>query len=309
MLDVENLSVSFSRYQGLLRRRDLTVLNGVDVTVQPGELVAMIGQSGGGKSLLAHAVLGILPRNARQEGRLTFEGQVLDTRLQKKLRGHRMVLVPQSVTWLDPTASAGRQVGWGARAAGRDPSRDAVAHEFARHGLEREAMALFPHQLSGGMARRVLTAIATMAQADLLIADEPTSGLDPSVRSMALTLLRRLADEGRAVLVISHDLSAVLPVADHVTVLHNGRTVEIAPGAMIRETGPRHPYSKALWAALPENGFNAAPGSIGNPGQRDTGRDMECGFLETCGSAIDQCQRIPPPWNPGPGMKARCHCA
>jgi len=127
MLAMENLQIRFTRYHGLFQRRELMVLDGVDVETRPGELVAMIGQSGAGKSLFAHAVLGILPSNARVEGRIRFEGQPLDPARQRRLRGRRIALVPQAVTWLDPTPTAGRQIGWGARAGGASSPRNSPA--------------------------------------------------------------------------------------------------------------------------------------------------------------------------------------
>lgn len=301
MLAVEDLQIRFTRYHGLFQRRELTVLDGIDVEARPGELVAMIGQSGAGKSLFAHAVLGILPANARIDGRIRFEGQPLDPARQRRLRGRRIALVPQAVTWLDPTATAGRQIGWGARAAGRAHGRGVIAEELARFDLAAGTADLHPHQLSGGMARRVLTAIATVSRADLLIADEPTTGLDPDASRVALTLLRRLADEGRAVIVISHDLSAVLPVADRVAILHGGRTVEIADASAFRNGGPAHPYSTALRAALPEHGFTAPVEAAASAASPDG-----CRHRGECVRASHRCATLPD-WVDHPHGRARCH--
>jgi peptide/nickel transport system ATP-binding protein len=300
MLIVEDLSIRFVRYRGLLDRQEITALDGVDLDARPGEFVALVGQSGSGKSLFAHAVLGILPRNARVGGRILYAGALLDPSRQRALRGRRMVLVPQALTWLDPTATTGRQVGWSARAAGLPAGRAAVIAEFARYGLAADAADLYPHQLSGGMARRVLTAIATISRADLLIADEPTNGLDADACRLALTLLRRLADEGRTVVVITHDLPAVLPFADRVAVLHSGRTVEIVDAGAFRNGGPMHPYSRALRAALPEYGFVAgmeATSEFPTDGCRHAG---ECELASRlCG--------VRPDWVRHAGGRARCH--
>lgn len=303
MLAVKDLRVRFTRYRGLLRRQDMTVLDGVDVDARPGELVAMIGQSGAGKSLFAHAVLGILPANASVEGRMSFAGEPLDLARQRRLRGRRIALVPQAVTWLDPTATAGRQVGWGARAAGRPHGPAAIAGELARFDLAAATARLFPHQLSGGMARRVLTAIATVSQAELLIADEPTTGLDPDACRVALTLLRRLADEGCMVVVITHDLSAVLPFADRVAILHGGRTVEIADARTFRDGQPIHPYSRALRSALPEHGFSA-PAQTQASGVAGDG----CRHRGECDRASGTCA-IPPEWTERGRGRVRCHHA
>lgn len=261
MLEVQNMCLSFARYRGLLKRDWLPVLNGVSCQVKKGELVALIGASGAGKSLLAHAVLGILPRTARVSAHMTFEGQPLTAQLQETLRGKRIALVPQAITYLDPTARANRQVAWAAQSAhvSATPSANirAQAHtELLRYGLPEIAHARYPHQLSGGMARRVLTAIATVSNADLLIADEPTSGLDPEVCNMALSHLRALADEGRGVLVITHDLDSVRHVADRIVVMKDGRTVEAVDAQSFAQGNAQHPFTQALYRALPQNGFH-----------------------------------------------------
>ncbi len=261
MLEVENMYLSFVRYCSLLRRDCVPVLNGVSCQVKQGELVALVGASGAGKSLLAHAILGILPNTARISAQMTFEGQELTERLQKELRGKRIALVPQAVTYLNPTARASRQVAWAAQSAKSErvsavDVRKQVQTELLRYGLPKEAHKSYPHQLSGGMARRVLTAIATVSNADLLIADEPTSGLDLEVCNLALTYLRTLADEGRGVLVITHDLDNVRHVADRIVVMQQGRTVESIDTESFAKGQAQHPFTKALFRALPQNGFH-----------------------------------------------------
>ena len=259
MLQVHDMHLSFSRYRTLLRREWLPVLNGVSVGVQRGELVALIGASGAGKSLLAHAVLGILPRTARVRADMQFDGAPLTPERQAALRGKRIALVPQAVTYLDPTAPTQRQVEWAAHAAQRGAGSAAgqlACEELLRYGLPEAAHGRYPHQLSGGMARRVLTAIATVSNADLLIADEPTSGLDPEVCHMALTHMRDLADQGKAVLVITHDLDAVRHFTDRIVVMQAGRTVEAVDATTFANGQAQHPFTRALFHALPQNGFH-----------------------------------------------------
>ena len=235
MLEVQDMRLSFSRYRTLLRREWLPVLNGVSVSVQRGELVSLIGASGAGKSLLAHAVLGILPSTTKLSGTMQFEGQPLTPARQNA-----------QVSW----AATAAKLGTGAVAS-------KLAHdELLRYGLPEVAHSRFPHQLSGGMARRVLTAIATVSQADLLIADEPTSGLDPEVCHMALTHLRSLADSGKAVLVITHDLNAVRHFTDRIVVMQGGRTVDAVDATTFASGQATHPFTRALYHALPQNGFN-----------------------------------------------------
>ena len=259
MLDVQDMHLSFARYRTLLQREWLPVLNGVSCSVQRGEMVALIGASGAGKSLLAHAVLGILPRTAKVSATMLFDGQPLTPEKQAAWRGKRRALVPQAITYLDPTAVAQRQVAWAAAAAQRAHGAQAThmaREELLRYGLPEVAHQRYPHQLSGGMARRVLTAIATVSQADLLIADEPTSGLDPQVCHMALEHLRNLADAGKAILVITHDLDAVRHFADRIVVMQAGRTVETVDAATFASGQAQHPFTRALHQALPQNGFH-----------------------------------------------------
>jgi peptide/nickel transport system ATP-binding protein len=259
MLHVDDLSVSFVRYRGLFGRTRVTGLSGLSIEIGKGEVRAVVGASGAGKSLLALAILGLLPPNAEQGGRIRFAGEDLTAERARALRGHRIAFVPQSIACLDPLARTGRQVAWAARRAGIPRRRIASAarEAVARFGLEGGAERAFPHELSGGMARRVLMAIATIGQADLLVLDEPTTGLDPDNIRTTMTHLRALADEGRAVLVITHDIAAVLPIADELTILRDGAGIETAPAAAFAGTGDglRTSYARALWRALPQNAF------------------------------------------------------
>jgi len=259
MLEVSQLSIGFRRPLGLWRREVVPALRDVSLHVRAGEVLAVIGASGAGKSLLAQAILGLLPGNAELSGRLRFQGAPLDP---ATLRGHRIALVPQSIAWLDPLVRAGRQVEWAAGRAGLPTAQraSAAATALARFGLDSAAARRFPHQLSGGMARRAMLAIATLADAELLIADEPTNGLDPENAGRVLGHLRMLADSGRGVLVISHDLAAVLPQADRVAILSDGTLQETAPAAAFRGRGEAlaSPHARALWQALPEAGFLTA---------------------------------------------------
>ena len=259
MLNVRDLSVTFTMYEvGLVQRR-LTVITELDLAVQAGELVAVVGASGSGKSLLAHAVLGILPSNAEVSGEMSYQGEPLTPARQAQLRGREIALIPQSVGFLDPLQRVGGQVRRAAELSGlnRAAAGQAQDRAFRRYGLADGARRLFPFQVSGGMARRVLLATATVGQADLLIADEPTPGLHPAVVVETLNHLRELADAGKGVILITHDIEAALRVADQVAVFYAGTTVELAAAADFRGDGQalRHPYTRALWRALPPKGL------------------------------------------------------
>lgn len=255
LLDVQHLKVTFTQYERGLRRREVTALADMSVRVGPGELVALVGASGAGKSLLGHAVLGILPPNATESGTVSYDGRTLSPPDRRALAGRGIALLPQSVTFLDPTATAGAQVRRAAQLAGLPDPRSAAADALAARGLEPSVAATYPHQLSGGMARRVLAAIALIGTPRLVIADEPTPGLPADDVARTLAGLREIARGDRGVLLITHDLVGALEVADRVVVCDAGRTIEEAPVTAFAGDGEAlaHPYSRSLWLALPRN--------------------------------------------------------
>lgn len=251
LLEVKNLSVSFRMYQGALKHTLVTGMHGVNLRLTTGEILAVVGASGSGKSLLAHAVLGILPYNAVTSGEMLYRGTALDAARQEELRGRELALIPQSVTYLDPLMRVGEEV------CGLHGSPVDMAATFRRLHLEEKVQRLYPFQLSGGMARRVLFSTAVITDAALIIADEPTPGMDVKSAVEALQLLRELADAGKGILLITHDIDLAVEVADTVAVFYEGRTVDRVPAAAFRGDGSelQHPYTKALYHALPQNSF------------------------------------------------------
>lgn len=259
ILSVEHLSVTFTQYEGMFRRTTLPAIRDLSLTVRAGELVAVVGSSGSGKSLLAHAVMGILPYNASAGGTVCFDGEPLTPQRLKMLRGKELVLVPQSVSYLDPLMKIGPQVRKGRRDAD-SCARGRAALE--RYGLDEKTERMYPFELSGGMARRVLISTAVMEQPRLVIADEPTPGLHVEAARRVLSHFRELADEGTGVLLITHDLELALEVADRIVVFYAGTNMEEALSEDFHEEDRlRHPYTKALFRAMPRNGFIPAPGS------------------------------------------------
>ncbi|GGD06245.1 ATP-binding cassette domain-containing protein [Nocardioides daphniae] len=259
LLEVSHLAVSFTQYDRGLRRREVQAVADMSLDVRAGEVVALVGASGAGKSLLGHAVLGLLPPNATETGRVTWQGTDVDLAARRRLAGHGIALLPQALSHLDPTATVGAQVRRAARLAGvpRARTRQVALEAVVAQGLDPSVLRLHPHQLSGGMGRRVLTAIALMGDPALVIADEPTPGLALESVTAVLQRLRDLADAGRAVLLITHEIAGALTVADRVVVVERGRTLEEAPVGAFTGDGSAlsHPYSRALWQALPQNGF------------------------------------------------------
>ena len=255
ILSVENLSVSFQRYGRGLSRVELRTVRDLSLRVEPGQLAAVVGESGSGKSLLAHAILHILPRNAQVSGTIRYDGLLLTSRRAEELRGREIALIPQGITCLDPMMKVGPQV----RRGRNDPETRARCRQvLARFGLGPEVEDLYPFELSGGMARRVLIACAVMEQPRLIVADEPTPGLDPPAARRVLDRFRELAGQGAGVLLITHDLELAITAASRLVVLNQGRTVEELPAARFQTgEGLAHPYTRALWRAMPRNGFEA----------------------------------------------------
>ncbi len=289
LLEVNDLSISFNAYAGAYRQRSHRAVSNLNIALDAKEIVAVVGASGSGKSLLAHAVLGILPDHATMNGTILYDGERLTPARQAALRGNELALVPQSVAFLDPLMRIGKQVRTSVRVG--DPATE-QRDVFARYGLQPGTEKLLPHQLSGGMARRVLVSMAVVSGARLIIADEPTPGLDPAALSQALGYFRELANRGAAVLLITHDIEAALEIADRIVVFYAGATVEAAPAADFAGNGERlrHPYTKALWRALPRNEFLPLPGSQPSPDERPSG----CLFEPRCPMATSACAEEPP---------------
>lgn len=264
ILKIEHLSVYFTQYEHSLRslgfrKRQLTAVKDLSLEIGQGQIVAAVGASGSGKSLLAHSVLGILPYNSHMEGEIHYDGEPLTEKRAKKLRGREIFLIPQGVTYLDPLMKVGAQL----RNGKKDPdTKQRCRTALERYGLGADTEEMYPFELSGGMARRVLIASAGTEKPRLIIADEPTPGLDARAAKRILGHFRELAAEGAGVLFITHDLELAVSVADEVTVFYAGETVEKAKAEdFARVDNLRHPYTRALWYAMPEMGFRAAAGT------------------------------------------------
>lgn len=300
LLEIHDLSVSFRMYDGALEQKELQVISDLHLTVRPGEIVAVAGSSGSGKSLLASAILGILPGNATLKGHLNYKGQELTPEIQKKLRGTEIALVPQSIAYLDPLMKVGKQAD-GHRKPYPSEKRKSL---FKRFSLPENTEKLYPFQLSGGMARRVLVSTALITDAQLIIADEPTPGMSLNQALEALRRFRELANEGKGVILITHDIDLAFAFADRVAVFYAGTTVETAPVADFK-TGVealRHPYSKALWRALPQNGFTPIDGFQPYAGNLPKG----CLFSPRCPYATAECREKTPPTRELRGGEVRC---
>ena len=301
LLEVIDMSISFKMYEKGFRQSYTQVINNLCIKVSRGEILAIVGSSGSGKSLLAHGILGLLPNNATMTGKILYEGKELTKKRIEELRGKKIALVPQSVTYLDPLMRIAKQV----RGNVKNEERIRKQKEsFRRYDLCENSEKLFPYQLSGGMARRALICTAEQEDVDLIIADEPTPGLDIELAMKTLRYFRELADKGKGVLLITHDIDLALNVADNIAVFYAGTTVEITPVSdfLKGEEGLRHPYTKALFNAMPQNGFKAVKGY--QPYSKDLPKG--CLYSPRCTIAKEECSKSKIPMRQLRGGMVRC---
>ncbi|MGW5720170.1 dipeptide/oligopeptide/nickel ABC transporter permease/ATP-binding protein [Amycolatopsis sp. NPDC003865] len=295
---------------------DRVVVEDLDLDVGHGETVALVGESGCGKSITGRAVLDLLPAGgAVTAGSLLFDGADLalaGPRAVRRLRGSRIALISQDpVAALDPVFTVASQLGELVRL--RHGGTRASVHERTLgllHDVNLPAAVArrYPHELSGGMAQRVAIAMALAGEPSLLIADEPTTALDASVQDEVLGLLGRLqADRGMAILLITHDWSVVSAFCRRAYVMYAGHIVESGPvGDLV--VRPRHPYTEGLLGALPRRArpgsrLAAIPGSVPDPAQWPRG----CHFAPRCTLATAECAAAPVPvFEPAAGHRTRC---
>lgn len=272
LLQLDDVSVGFERYAGrgvLAPRETRFVVEHLSLSLHEGEILALVGASGSGKTLIADTIMGLFAANAQVTGRVWFDGTAMDERSLAPLRGNRIAFVPQSVESLDPLQRVGRQIERLAQGMTKQEARARRRELFALYRLDEEAARRYPFELSGGMARRVLLIGALMNRPRVIVADEPTPGLDMELAVRAMDDFRTFADEGGGVLLITHDIELALRVADRIAVFENGTVVEET--AMTSFASPdllQHPFSKALWHALPEHGMRVENGTSA-PEKRD----------------------------------------
>jgi peptide/nickel transport system ATP-binding protein len=287
-----------------IRAGELSLVDGVTLSIRPGELVALVGESGSGKSLTALAIMGLLDDGLqRTGGRVVFDGQDLtaDPDALTALRGQEVAMIFQEpVSSLNPLMPVGEQVAESllvhGRASPAEARRQAV-EMLRRVGIpepERRARQL-PAELSGGMCQRVMIAAALISRPRLLIADEPTTALDVTIQAQILSLMQALAaEDGTAVLLITHDMGVVAELADRVCVMYGGRVVEEGPVSDVF-AAPRHPYTAMLLRTIPrlddppKQELFAIRGSVPSPRDWPEG----CRFRTRCPRATDACGARP----------------
>ena len=320
LLEVDNLQTHFRTPDGVNRAVD-----GISFAVEAGETVAIVGESGCGKSVTANSILRLVPQPpGRIGGAIRFQGRdllKLSERAMREVRGNDISMIFQEpMTSLNPVLTIGRQIAEPLRlhqGLSRESVEQRVVEMLGLVGIAepRRRAREYPHQLSGGMRQRVMIAIALACRPKLLIADEPTTALDVTIQAQILNLMTDLKRRvGAAIILITHDLGVVAEIAERVMVMYAGRKVEEAPVAELFRS-PRHPYTRGLLSAVPKLGSSLAaaqtrlaeiPGVVPSLKERIAG----CIFASRCAFARDLCGRVAPALEEkAPAHFAACHFA
>lgn len=318
VLRVEGLSVSFPA----LRTGWTAVLDSVSFDVRPRETLALVGESGSGKTLTALTIMGLNDRRARVDGgRALFAGDdllALDADGLRRVRGKRVAMIFQSPrASLNPLLKAGLQIARVVRlhhGGSAQATRARAVELMVAVGINdaEQRFHAYPHQLSGGMAQRVMIAMALAAEPELLIADEPTTGLDVTIQAQIFDLLQELRDRlSMAMILITHDLAVVAETSDRVAVMHAGRVVEDGPVAAIFEA-PKHPYTRHLLASVLRAEGRSAEGIELAPQASETAAHATagCRYAFACPYVFEPCAGVRPavlPVGGSPGHTVLCH--
>ena len=312
LLEVRDLAVTFATDDGPVRAVD-----GVSFTLAPGRRLAIVGESGCGKSVTALAIMRLLAPNARAEGSVRLDGEDVlaapETRM-RRLRGGRIAMIFQEpMTSLNPAFTVGDQIVEAIREHGEVPAAEARDQAIAwlarvRIPVPERRFDEYPHRLSGGMRQRVMIAMAMACRPAVLIADEPTTALDVTIQAQILSLMRELSEEtGTAIVLITHDLGVVAELAHDVLVMYAGRVAEQAPVEALFRT-PQHPYTVGLMGAVPRldeqvERLATIEGAVPSPRAWPPG----CRFAPRCPFVVERCRAEAPPLAPvGEGHVAAC---
>jgi peptide/nickel transport system ATP-binding protein len=298
LVDISNLTVAFSGTQ---------VLHGIDLSIEKGEAVGLVGESGCGKSVTWLAALGLLPGKATIGGDVRLGSQQLVGATRNELeaiRGGRIAMIFQDPSSsLNPVIRAGRQIAEAVelhRGLRGKPARFEAIRLMEMVGIPDAPRRFdnFPHEFSGGQNQRLMIAMALAGNPDLLVADEPTTALDATIQAQILDLLISIrAETGMAIVFISHDLGAVSQICERVCVMYAGRIVEKCSTETLFQT-PRHPYTRGLFDAIPRldggrERLVPIPGTVPQPGRMPGG----CAFAPRCGHASELCHNTLPQLN------------
>ncbi|QRG69107.1 ABC transporter ATP-binding protein [Brevibacillus choshinensis] len=312
MLTIDQLRTSF-----LQSGKKLTVIEGVSLTVEPGETVGVVGESGCGKSVTSMSIMQLLGRNVEMSGSIRFQDKELlslsDKEMQK-IRGNQIAMIFQEpMTSLNPLHTIGKQISEPLRrhlGMSKQAAKERTIQLLRQVGIPRadEIIHDFPHQLSGGMRQRVMIAMAMACEPKLLIADEPTTALDVTIQAQILELMKKVRDEkGTSIMLITHDLGVVAEMCHRVIVMYAGQIVEEADVKKLFDD-PKHPYTRGLMKSMPSVSVNqerldAIPGAVPLLSEMPTG----CRFAPRCSQVMDIChQKNPELLSVSDTQKCRC---
>jgi len=312
LLEVAGLEVEFNTPDGVVK-----AVNDLDFSVDTGETLAIVGESGAGKSQLVMAIMGLLAENGSARGKALFRGEDLMAMKPRELntvRGNQIAMIFQDpMTSLNPYLSIEKQmteVVMHHRRLKKDEAR-AQAIEMLRAVRipdPEERIKQYPHEYSGGMRQRVMIAMGLLCEPDLLIADEPSTALDVTVQAQITQLVGELREKtSMSFILITHDLAVVAEICDRVIVMYAGEVVESGTAEDIFYS-PQHPYTQGLLASVPrldkfmEDSLHTIPGNPPNLQDLPEG----CRFRDRCEKAMEQCLEPPPVWESGDGRISRC---
>ncbi|MER7413961.1 MULTISPECIES: ABC transporter ATP-binding protein [Streptomyces] len=315
LLEVRDLHVDFHTRDGVIK-----AVNGVNYSVDAGETLAVLGESGSGKSVTAQAIMGILdmPPGRIPKGEILFHGKdmlAMGKEERRKIRGARIAMIFQdALSSLNPVLTVGYQLGEMFRVHQGASRKEAKAKavelmDRVKIPAAKARVSDYPHQFSGGMRQRIMIAMALALEPDLIIADEPTTALDVTVQAQVMELLADLQREyNMGLILITHDLGVVADVADKIAVMYAGRIVETAPVKQLY-AAPAHPYTRGLLDSIPRldrkgQELYAIKGLPPNMAQVPQG----CAFHPRCPMAQDVCRtELPPLAEVGAGRGSACH--
>lgn len=304
LLDIRNLFVSFPTEMG-----DVKAVNGVDLSLNKGDVFALLGESGCGKTVLGTSIIRLLPKNSNIQGHISYKNRnimKLSEKEMRSIRGTDIGMIMQNPeSSLNPVLKVGYQISEGLRIHKKLNRK--TAHEKSIELLKRvrihnpeKVVSQYPHELSGGMKERALIAMGVAAEPSFIIADEPTKGLDPTVKYHVMNLIYEVS-RNKTFLLITHDLYVAKSVCTHIGVMYAGEIVETAPADDMSDI-QYHPYTKGFFASHPSEGLRPIQGnspSLINP-------PNGCRFHPRCAHCSDLCKTEHPPMVPYKGHMVRC---
>ncbi len=315
VLEIKDLKIEF-RSDNVI----VNAVNGINLTMKEGETLGLVGETGAGKTTVARAILGILPKPQGKvnDGEIVFEGRdmlCLPEKEMKKIRGKKIAMIFQDpMTALNPIERVGDQIAEAISLHNKISSAEAIRRSMEMLelvGIPKERYPEYPHQFSGGMKQRVVIAMALACNPKLLLADEPTTALDVTIQAQVLNLMRDLTHRlNTSVLLITHDLGVVANICETVAVVYAGEIVEYGTVRQIFNN-PLHPYTRGLFSSLPdlestEKRLKPIKGMMPDP----TNLPVGCNFCDRCDFAMEVCrEQSPPVFEPEEGHTVRCFLA